>query len=88
DLYALGIIAIECLTATPPQEWINDPETGDLRWQSLLPSQPGHEAHLDEFIALLSRLVERSASDRYPSADAALKVFKKFKKSWSISTVT
>ncbi|MFZ9739582.1 MAG: CHASE2 domain-containing protein, partial [Prochlorotrichaceae cyanobacterium] len=88
DLYALGIIAIECLTATPPQEWINDPETGDLHWQPLLQSQHGHEAHLDEFVGLLSRLVERSASDRYPSADAALKVFKKFKKSLSISTVT
>lgn len=87
DLYALGMIAIQCLVAKAPSELSIDPETGDLIWQPLVLEYHQDYPGLEELIRLLSKLVEYNACDRYQSAEEALKAFTKFKKSSSLAMV-
>ena len=87
DLYALGMIAIQCLVAKAPSELPVDPETADLVWQPLVQEYHRDYARLEDFIRLLSKLVEYNACDRYQSAEEALRAFENFKKSSSLGMV-
>lgn len=61
DIYALGMIAIQALTGTSPQELHPDPDTGNIIWRS--------QAHVsEEFAAILDKMVRYHFSDRYQSA--------------------
>ncbi|MHC0062502.1 CHASE2 domain-containing protein [Nostoc sp. UIC 10890] len=71
DIYALGMIAIQAITGTPPQELYPDPETGNVMWrQSVQVSE--------ELAAILDKMVCYHFSDRYQSATAVLQDLKCF----------
>lgn len=61
DLYGLGMIAIHALTGKLPVELPEDPQTGELHWQSLASIRPG-------LAAILTRMTHYHFKDRYQSA--------------------
>lgn len=66
DIYALGMIGIQALTAVQPLHLPRDPQTGELRWQD--------QTLVDERLAnLLSKMVRYHFRDRYQSAAEVLK---------------
>ncbi|MGB3495247.1 MAG: bifunctional serine/threonine-protein kinase/formylglycine-generating enzyme family protein [Elainellaceae cyanobacterium] len=68
DLYALGMTAIYALSGLSPEQFSEDPATGEKLWQ--------HEVRAsDELKAFLYSLVRRHYSYRYPSAVEALDAF-------------
>jgi serine/threonine protein kinase len=67
DLYALGISVIQLLTGVDPQQFTQDPISGELDWQTYL-SQP-----IDaQLIPVLNRMVRVRARDRYTKAEDVL----------------
>ncbi|MEH1862836.1 MAG: protein kinase [Nostoc sp.] len=64
DIYAVGMIAIYALTGTPPDKLKDDPNTGEIIWQTTGVSKPLAE--------LLTKMVRRDHSLRYTSAVEAL----------------
>lgn len=64
DLFALGLVAVECLTGVRPLDLAKDPSSGEFRWQTAGVSQG-----LSGFI---SRLIRQNARDRFISAKDAL----------------
>ena len=68
DIYALGIIAIQALTGTNPQEFpIND--HGEIIWRNKL----DHQVHYQpRFLDLLDRMVRYRHHERYTSARVVL----------------
>jgi CHASE2 domain-containing sensor protein len=65
DIYALGSIAIEALTNTPPRYLPVDKITGNVIWQDLVTVTPALARVLDKMVAYHFR-------DRYQSASAVL----------------
>lgn len=65
DMYALGIIAIEGLTGVAPMDLQEDPYTGEILWQHLVPISNALEA-------VLSKMVRYHFKDRFQSASEAL----------------
>jgi len=66
DLYGLGMTVIRGLTGRSPTELPENPETGDVEWESAAPDvSPGLQI-------FLQRLTKASIYQRYPSAAAAL----------------
>ncbi|MFQ4144244.1 serine/threonine-protein kinase [Chlorogloeopsis sp. ULAP02] len=65
DIYALGIIAIQALTGVAPVEMQEDPQTGEILWQHLVPISR-------DLAAILSKMVRYHFKDRYQSAKEAL----------------
>jgi CHASE2 domain-containing sensor protein/predicted Ser/Thr protein kinase len=66
DLYALGMTAIRGLTGRSPTELPENPQTGELLWDTAAPEVgPGLKV-------FLQRLTHASIYQRYPSATAAL----------------
>jgi CHASE2 domain-containing sensor protein len=66
DLYGLGMTVIRGLTGRSPTELPENPVTGELLWQEVVPDvSPG-------LAALLKRLTHVSVYQRYPSAQDAL----------------
>ncbi len=66
DLYALGMIAIQCLTGTHPTFLDADPYTGDLLWKDQVTASPG-------LIAILDRMTQYQASNRYPTTQDVMR---------------
>ncbi|MEA5618368.1 bifunctional serine/threonine-protein kinase/formylglycine-generating enzyme family protein [Cronbergia sp. UHCC 0137] len=65
DIYALGITAIQALTGLAPTELEEDPQTGEIIWR--------HKVQANDCLAdILSKMVRRHFSLRYPSALPAL----------------
>jgi CHASE2 domain-containing sensor protein/predicted Ser/Thr protein kinase len=68
DIYALGMVAIQALTATPPT-LIQRDETTALEWR--------HRAYVTkEFAAILDKMVAFDFQKRYQSADEVLQSLK------------
>ncbi|NMG07161.1 serine/threonine protein kinase [Brasilonema sp. UFV-L1] len=65
DMYALGIIAIQALTGVAPIDFQEDPYTGEILWQHLVPVS-------DALAAVLSKMVRYHFKDRFQSASEAL----------------
>ncbi len=65
DIYALGIIAIQALTKVAPVDLQEDPETGEILWQHLVPVSP-------QLAAVLNKMVRYHFKDRYQTAKEAL----------------
>ncbi|RUR78763.1 protein kinase [Chlorogloeopsis fritschii PCC 9212] len=65
DIYALGIIAIQALTGIAPVDMQEDPQTGEILWQHLVPIS-------QDLAAVLSKMVRYHFKDRYQSAQEAL----------------
>ncbi|MGH7997999.1 MAG: protein kinase domain-containing protein, partial [Brasilonema sp.] len=65
DMYALGIIAIQALTGVTPIDFQEDPYTGEILWQHLVPVS-------DALEAVLSKMVRYHFKDRFQSASEAL----------------
>ena len=65
DLYALGVTVIAALTGLLPDQFQEDPQTGEILWQQNARVSPA----LADF---LSRLVRHRSVDRFPSAREAL----------------
>jgi CHASE2 domain-containing sensor protein len=61
DLYALGMTAIHALTGLQPSQLPEDPDTGDLLWQSCTNVSPG-------LAFIINRMVRLHFSQRYQSA--------------------
>jgi serine/threonine-protein kinase len=66
DIYSLGMIAIEALTGVPISQLQEDPETGEIVWQHLVPTVN------PSLSAILSKMVRYHFKDRYPTATEAL----------------
>ncbi|WP_341528209.1 serine/threonine-protein kinase [Nostoc sp. UHCC 0302] len=65
DIYSLGIIAIQALTGVHPNEFEEDPDTGEISWQ--------HQAIVSPKLAyVLSRMVLHHFRQRFQSAAEAL----------------
>jgi tetratricopeptide (TPR) repeat protein len=62
DIYAVGVLGIQALLGTMPQQ---DPETGDLIWKNLVSASP-------QLVNILERMTRYHFLDRYQSADMAL----------------
>jgi serine/threonine protein kinase len=66
DIYAVGIIALQALSGLHPQEFVRDPQTGELDWRSRLPNlSPG-------LVNILERMVCSRWQDRYANAMEAI----------------
>jgi len=65
DIYAVGILAIQCLTGTYLQKLPKDLKTSEILWRDRTHISP-------ELAAILDRMVRYDFRDRYPSAAEAL----------------
>ena len=66
DIYAVGTIAIQAITGVKPSLIKEDPNTGELLWQSLAPHASDRAVHL------LSNMVRSHFKERYQNAAEAL----------------
>ncbi|HEY9873829.1 MAG TPA: protein kinase [Candidatus Obscuribacterales bacterium] len=69
DIYSLGIIAIQALTGLLPLQFQEDPNTGEILWQHIVPVSPG-------LATVLSKMVRYHFKDRYQSATEALQALR------------
>ncbi|MBD2135858.1 serine/threonine protein kinase [Sphaerospermopsis sp. FACHB-1094] len=65
DVYAVGMIALQALTGIFPHQFPEDPDTGEIFWQSFVNISP-------DFAAILNKMVRYQVSERYSSAVEAL----------------
>ena len=65
DVYAVGMIALQALTGIFPHQLPEDPDTGEVLWQSFVNISP-------DFAAVLNKMVRYHVSERYSSAVEAL----------------
>jgi eukaryotic-like serine/threonine-protein kinase len=68
DIYALGMIGIQASTGVYPSklhELYEDPDTGEILWQSLASVSPS-------LAAILTKMTQYHFKDRYPTASEAL----------------
>jgi serine/threonine protein kinase/Flp pilus assembly protein TadD len=66
DIYAVGIVAIQALTGIHPRRLQEDPETGEILWQS-------HAKQISpELVAIIDRMVRYDFRVRYSTATEAL----------------
>lgn len=71
DIYSLGIIAIEALTGVAPMDLQEDPYTGELIWQNLVPVSR-------ELGDVLNTMVRYHFKERYQNASDALYAINSF----------
>ncbi|ARV62469.1 serine/threonine protein kinase [Nostocales cyanobacterium HT-58-2] len=76
DMYALGIIAIQALTGVAPMDLQEDPHTGEILWQHLVPVSNTLEA-------VLSKMVRYHFKDRFQSASEALQALQPISPSYT-----
>ncbi|MFN6219035.1 MAG: protein kinase domain-containing protein [Aphanizomenon sp.] len=70
DIYALGIIAIQALTGVPVNQLQEDPDTGEINWQHLIPINP-------DLVGILTKMVRYHFKERYQTAREALQACQK-----------
>jgi serine/threonine protein kinase len=69
DIYALGILCIQALTGLLPSQLLQDPQTGEVRWQGFVPVSP-------DLANILNKMVRYHFKDRYQSAAEVLRSIK------------
>lgn len=67
DLYSLGLTAIYALTGKPPQDFVSDPQTGELIWRDAASNVS------PELVSVIDKAVRSHPRDRYSSANQMLK---------------
>jgi eukaryotic-like serine/threonine-protein kinase len=63
DIYALGMVAVQCLTGVHPKYWHEDLETGEILWKAKLNSN---------LKRILQKMTKVRLRDRYTSATEVL----------------
>src|SRR6476661_996275 len=76
DIYAVGAIAIQCLTGINPHQMPKNPDTEEIIWQDKTSVSP-------EFAKILDKMVKYDFRQRYSSAGETLEAIKELKKSCS-----
>lgn len=71
DIYSLGIIAIQALTGVAPMDLQEDPHTGELIWDHLVPISR-------ELAEVLNKMVRYHFKDRYQSVTETLAAINSF----------
>jgi serine/threonine protein kinase len=69
DIYALGIVCIQALTGLLPSQLLQDPETGEIRWQNYVPVST-------DLGNILTKMVRYHFKDRHQSAAEVLRSLK------------
>ncbi len=70
DLYALGMVAIQCLTGLAPTQLSQDPKTGQVQWQQ-------HVKVTDKLADIINSMVKIQYQLRYQSAADVLRVIER-----------
>jgi serine/threonine protein kinase len=70
DIYAVGMLTLQCLTGIYPRKLPEDPQTSEIIWRDLVPLNP-------EFADILDVMVRYDYRQRYPSAKEALEALRK-----------
>jgi eukaryotic-like serine/threonine-protein kinase len=65
DIYALGMIAIQCITGIHPRDLKEDPKTGEIQWKSQVKLHP-------KLARIVGKMVKVRLRERYTSASAVL----------------
>ncbi|QZZ19653.1 tetratricopeptide repeat protein [Leptothermofonsia sichuanensis E412] len=69
DVYAVGMLAIQCLTGVYPKKLKEDPKTSEIIWRDQVQVSP-------EFANILDTMVRYDFRQRYPSAKEALEALR------------
>lgn len=65
DIYALGMIVIQCITGIHPRDLKEDPKTGEIQWKSEVKLHP-------QLLRIIRKMVKVRLRDRYSSAAAVV----------------
>lgn len=65
DIYALGMVAVQCLTGRLPSQLQENYETGELCWQEQAPVSPG-------LAQVVTQMIRYHFKDRYRTAEEVL----------------
>jgi serine/threonine-protein kinase len=65
DIYALGMVAIQCITGVHPRALAEDPKTGEIQWQKQTDLNP-------QLVKIIEKMVRVCLRDRYSSAKEVL----------------
>lgn len=65
DIYALGMVVIQCITGIHPRDLKEDPKTGEIQWKSQIKLDP-------QLAKIVGKMVKVCLRERYPSAAAVL----------------
>ncbi len=69
DIYALGMVAVQCLTGRLPSQLQEDYETGELCWQDQAMASPG-------LVQVVTQMIRYHFKDRYRTAEEVLAALK------------
>ncbi|MBF2064315.1 MAG: protein kinase [Calothrix sp. C42_A2020_038] len=81
DIYALGMMGIQALTGVNPRELQDDPNTGEILWQHLVPVTPG-------LAAVLGKMTRYHFKDRYQTVAETLEALQELRQIVEAPTVT
>ena len=70
DIYAVGMLTLQCLTGIYPRKLPEDPQTSEIIWRDRVPVNP-------ELADILDTMVRYDYRQRYPSAKEALEALRK-----------
>lgn len=80
DIYAVGMLAIQCLTGIYPKKLKEDPKTSEIIWRDQVQVNP-------DFADILDGMVRYDFRQRYPSAGEALEALKELNRTSSVATL-
>ncbi|WP_421658761.1 tetratricopeptide repeat protein [Leptothermofonsia sp. ETS-13] len=80
DVYAVGMMAIQCLIGVNPKQLKEDPKTSEIIWRDQAKVSP-------EFAAILDKMVRYDFRQRYPSAKEALDDLRSLTTTTSVSAL-
>jgi tetratricopeptide (TPR) repeat protein len=80
DIYAVGMLALQCLTGINPKNLPEDPKTSEILWRDQVEVSP-------ELADILDRMVRYDFRQRYPSAKEALEALRSVVEVASVSSL-
>ena len=75
DLYSVGMVAIKALTGLEPDKLPQNPQTGEIDWQKLMPPTVAIDGEID-LLAILQKMVRYDPMERYQSAEEIMEALK------------